>query len=115
MVADRGDDPVAFARLAQIGNEAAEMPGDLQLLGLGLHRGDIALDMPDGDDRMPFARQAECHRLAQAAQAARHQRDTIFAIVLGHGFLPVRKKHFSAKDAKDTQRTRRGPHGAKRQ
>src|SRR6266478_7411746 len=75
------DHPVAFRCLTQIGDERVEMRGHLQLFGLGLHLGDIALDMADCHHRMTFACQPESHRLAQSAQPSRNERNVVFAIV----------------------------------
>jgi hypothetical protein len=84
----RRHDPVAFAGIAQIGDQRVEAPAQLQLLGLDLHLGDIALDMPDGDHRVAGPRQAEAHRPPQPAQPAGDQRDPALAIV-GHSVPPV--------------------------
>src|ERR1051325_484449 len=82
--------PVAFRRLAQIGDARVEMPCPLQLFGLGPYPGHISLDMADRYHRMTFACQSESHRLAQTAQTSRHERNATFAIVR-HGFLRLPK------------------------
>jgi hypothetical protein len=83
-----------------------EFPAELQLLGLGVHLGDVTLDMADRDHGMPGPRQAKAHRPAKPTLPAGDQRDPIFAIV-GHRFPPSlerRRKHFTAEDAKDARR-----------
>jgi len=43
--------------------------------------------MTDRDDGVTFARQPERHRFAKSAQPACDQRNPVFTIVVGHGFL----------------------------
>ncbi len=72
-----GDDPVAFARLAQIGNQRPDLPGDPERPCLGLDLADIGRDMSDCGDPVPGPRQPQCHRPPQTAQSAGHQRHSV--------------------------------------
>ena len=72
-----GDDPVALARLAQIGNKRPDLPGNAERPRLGLDLADIGRDVPDRGDPMPGARQPQYHRPPETAQPAGHQRHSV--------------------------------------
>ena len=72
-----GDDPVALARLAQIGNKRPDLPGNPERPRLGLDLADIGRNVPDRGDPMPGARQPEYHRPPETAQPAGHQRHSV--------------------------------------
>ena len=71
-----GDDPVALARAAQIGDQRPDLPGNCSAAPR-LDLADIGGDMTDRGDPMPGARQPQHHRPPETAQPAGHQRHSV--------------------------------------